>query len=173
MVGSRSARPTINPPSTVDAAMSASALDVDFGPWRIAFGDEQEAFVEAAPPGKKARGVQLPDLAVEDLVLVGEGRREAAGMRLGQVRHHLGEQLEPDEETMERVVVEFVATAEEVVEQLAVAFEVTEDQRLGEVRLVLEMVEEPALGDTGGDDQFLDRRRRESLREHRQLGEVE
>ena len=93
-------------------------------------------------------------------------------MRLGQVRHHLGKQLEPDEETMERVVVEFVATAEEVVEQLAVAFEVTEDQRLGEVRLVLEMVEEPALGDTGGDDQFLDRRRRESLREHRRLGEV-
>ena len=129
--------------------------------------------MEAVPPGEEAGGVQFANLAIEDLVLVGEGRRKAPGMRLGQVRHHLGEQLEPDQEAVERIVVEFVAAAEEIVKEFAVTFEVAEDQRLGEVRLVLEVIEEPALRDPGSGDKLVDRGRGESLREHRQLGEVE
>ena len=47
-------------------------------------------------------------------------------MRLGQVRHHLGEELEADEEAVQRIVVEFVAAAEEIVEELAVTFQVAQ-----------------------------------------------
>ena len=91
-------------------------------------------------------------------------------MRLGQPRHHLGEELQPDQEAVQRVVVQFVAAAKELVEHRAVLLEVALEQRLREIGLVLEMIEEAALGDADRGDDLLDRGRGESLREHRLLG---
>ena len=93
-------------------------------------------------------------------------------MRLRQVRHHLGEELQPDQESMQRIVVQLVAAAEELVENRPVVLEIALQQRLREVGLVLEVVEEAALRDADRSDDLFDRGRGESLREHRLLGDL-
>ena len=54
----------------------------------------------ARTPGNGDGVAEVADVLVEELVLVAEGRHEAARMGIGQVGHHLGEHLETDEEAM-------------------------------------------------------------------------
>jgi hypothetical protein len=96
-----------------------------------------------APTDDAAR-IQRADLLVEELVLIGEGGGEAAGIIRRQIRHQLGEQAQADEKAVQRVFVQFAAAVEDVVEQNLVLREVALHQRLGERALVLEVIEEAA-----------------------------
>ncbi len=58
-------------------------------------------------------------------------------------------------------------------EHLAVVLHVAQHQSLRERGLVAEVIEETALGDAHRRDDFVDRRRGESLREHCALGDFE
>ena len=94
-------------------------------------------------------------------------------MRLGQVAHHLGEQLQSDEEAVQRIVVEFVAAREDFIEHLLVVLDVAQHQAHRERGLVAEVIEEAALGDADRGDDLVDRGRGETLREHRRFGDFE
>ena len=54
-------------------------------------------------------------------------------MRLRQIGHHLGEELEPDQKTVQRIFVEIVSAPENAVEQLVVLLEITQQQTLGQL----------------------------------------
>ena len=87
-------------------------------------------------------------------------------MRFGQIAHHLGEQLQADQEAVQRILVKLIAAPENVVEDRPVVREVAQQHRLGELGLVLEVIEEAALGDADRGDQLLDRGRGKALGQH-------
>ena len=93
-------------------------------------------------------------------------------MRLRQVGKHLGEKLETDQEAVQRVFVQIIATAENAVEQFAILPQVAQQQTLGEFALILEVIEEAAFGNTGRRDQLLDRGGGKSFGEHCAFGEL-
>ena len=117
--------------------------------------------------------VERAHLGVEEPLLVADGGDDAAGVAVRHVGHHLGEELEADEEGVQRVLAELVAAAEDVGEERAVVVDRHLEQRAGELVLVAEMVEEAALGDLGGGDDLLDRGGVEALGEDRLLRDVE
>src|SRR5262249_57961501 len=87
-------------------------------------------FAKAGTPGEHAIGVELAQLLVEQLVLIGKRGGEAAGMRLRQIGKHLGEKPETDQEAVQRVFVQIIATAENAVEQFAILPQVAQQQPL-------------------------------------------
>src|SRR5262245_43039570 len=139
----------------------------------IALGDQTQSFAEPVAPGQHAFGVELADLGIEQLVLIGEGRCEAPGVCLRQVGQHLGEKLQPNQKSLQRIFVEFITAAEDVLEHSAILGEVAQQQPLGELTLVLEMVEEAAFRNTGRRNQLVDRGGGKPLGEHRALGKFE
>ncbi|MCY1313739.1 hypothetical protein D9M70_642890 [compost metagenome] len=66
-----------------------------------------------------------------------------------------------------------MGSTEDLIVDALVVLDVAFEQRPGEFVLVTEMVEEPALGNADLGDQFVDRGRAETLRQHRRLRGVE
>ena len=87
-------------------------------------------------------------------------------MHLGHVGEHLGEQFQPDQKAVQRIVVQLVAARENILEHLLVVREVAQHQAFRERALVLEVIEEAALGDADRRDDLLDRGRGEAFRQH-------
>jgi len=94
-------------------------------------------------------------------------------MRLRQIGQHLGEELEPDQKTVQRIFVEIVSAPENAVEQLVVLLEITQQQTLGQLALVLEVIEKAALRNAGRRDQLFNRGGGKPFRKHRALRKLE
>src|SRR5262245_41963367 len=165
------------------AAQDQSALDqrarrvgqcveIDLVAWRIALCDHAQPLAKTRAPGQHAFRVQLAHVLAEQLILVGERGGKAAGMRLRQVSQHLSEELEPNEEAVQRVFIKSVAAPENIFEQLAILREIAQQQALGEFALVPEMIKKAALRNAGRRDQLLNRGGGEAFGEHRAFREL-
>src|SRR5262249_48828334 len=104
-------------------------------PRRIALGNHAQPFAKTIASGQHAVGVELAHFVVEQLVLIGERSGETAGVRLRQIGQHFGEQLESDQEAVQRVFVEIVAAPENIFEQLSILLEIPKQQAFGELSL--------------------------------------
>ena len=87
-------------------------------------------------------------------------------MAVRQIGHRLGEQLQRDQERLQRVVGQLTAAREDLVEQPIVGRDISAEHFAGERILVLEVVEEAAFGEAGLGDHFVDRSGAKSLGEH-------
>src|SRR6185436_2932312 len=80
--------------------------------------------------------------------------------------HRFCEQLQRNQEGLQRIVGQLTAARKDFVEQLIVGRDIAAEHFAGERVLVLEVVEEAALGEAGFRDHFLDRGGAESLGEN-------
>ena len=76
-------------------------------------------------------------------------------------------------ESLQRVVGQLMGPAKDLIVDTLVVLDVAFKQRPCELVLVTEMVEETALGNADLGDQFVDRGRAKTLRQHRRLRDVE
>ena len=151
------------PPSAITESISARSSRPIVGARRIARGNRLETLLEPLAPIQNRRGIEVPDLLVEQAILVAIGSDKAARVAARQVGHHFRQHLKPDEEAMERILVELIGAGKQLVEQSVLARHVTDQKRLRQLALVPEMIEEAALGDADRRDQLLDRGRGEAL----------
>jgi hypothetical protein len=94
-------------------------------------------------------------------------------MPIRQISRHVGEELQEDQEAVQRIVAQIIGLLEEAEEDFVFLLQVADEQRLREVVLILEVIEEAALGDAGFEDDLIERRAGKPLRQHRRLGDVE
>lgn len=143
--------------------------EIDVDARRIHLGDLFERGEKAPPPAEHGSGVEAAHLVVELLVVIGDRRHHAARMRGFKLGHHLGEELETDQEGVQRIVGKVAPAREDRIQLGVVVVNEAFEQRLRKIGLVAEMIEEPALGDLGGGDDLVDRRVGESLGQHGSL----
>ena len=138
-------------------------VEADLGARRIARGNQLETLLEPLAPIQNRRGIEVPDLLVEQAILVAIGGDEASRVAAREVGHHFRQHLKSDEEAMERILVELIGAGKQLVEQSVLARHVTDQKRLRQLALVPEMIEKAALGNADRRDQLLDRGRGEAL----------
>src|SRR3546814_16669412 len=84
---------------------------------------------------------ELPYLAAEDLILISVGSDQAAGLPVGQVRHHLRKHFQKGGICLKRIVDQFVGAVDKTSDQRVVMCDVADQQGLGERVRVGEMIE--------------------------------
>ena len=152
-------------PSTTQDSMSATSSRSTGFPRRIDRSDAAEDFAEARVPVPHRLRGEFAHFAVEQPLLIADAGDQAAGMAVRQVGHGLGEQLQRNQERLQRIVGQLPAAREDIVEQPIVGRDIAAEHFAGERVLVPEVVEEAALGEPGLGDHFVDRGGAKSLGE--------
>jgi hypothetical protein len=94
-------------------------------------------------------------------------------MTVRQVGHGFGEQLQGNQERLQRVVGQFTAAREDCVEEPILGGDISAEHLAGERILVLEVVEEAALGEPGFSNHLVDRGRSKSFGKHGRFRNLE
>src|SRR3546814_17072383 len=84
---------------------------------------------------------ELPYLAAEDLILISVGSDQAAGLPVGQVRHHLRKHFQKGGICLKRIVDQFVGALDNTSDQRVVLCDVADQQSLGDRGRVGELIE--------------------------------
>jgi hypothetical protein len=147
-------------------------LDIHLDPRRIFLDDLAQPARHPLAHLPQVIDIHLPHVGVEHPLLVSDRSDHAARMESVHIVHHLGINVEEDEEALKRIVAQLARPRLKRLHDPVILGEETLEQLAREIVLVAEVIEEAAFGDPGCFDQLLDRRRGKALLDDRLIGEV-